>query len=581
MKSITKAIHLRQIRSGLVTGCTRGHGSSRYLYNSPAPVPALQYDYLSRSFESVNSLFVDRSPQPKKVENIYLCPKSKFDEFKNTFLQTSTLQTLEDLGTPLNVYPGNKLLKIPLPQGTTPYSSVMFFDDRTISDMDFQPAFQEMKKGGCYDFQDALSMGKQPLSVDVSNRICFTFAQHSYKFDIFKKAKAEGHTGDKVTLQWPLNASKHDCLGISRAYYLMQSLVDAPALSMGPQELSTIAVNLAKSYEDKPGKVSNMDVAVHVGVEELCGSAENLGFPQVAAVGMGASATRAPRVVDFRWRPKGQTLDAVLPEIVLVGKGIVFDSGGLNIKTGNGMLTMKKDMAGAAQALALSSLIMHHELPCQLRVLIPIAENSISGCSLRPGDVIRARNGKTSEITNTDAEGRLILADCLVAAGEGLSDPAYKPTKKRLIIDFATLTGAARVAVGNEMPAVFCNDHQELIKAFEMSHNPAMDTFGGNDPMWPLPLWEPLRQNMRSSNIADLVNSSATPAGGAITAALYLSEFISPWETSVVYKQSNSVASAAPLWFHLDFYALDKKGYALPQGMRAMFAYIQHHIKKD
>ena len=169
----------------------------------------------------------------------------------------------------------------------------------------------------------------------------------------------------------------------------------------------------------------------------------------------------------------------------------MFDTGGLNIKGSGGMRNMKKDMAGAAQALALALRIIDSNLPVRLRLIIPIAENSISGVALRPRDVIKARNGKTTEITNTDAEGRLILADALVLAME--TDP-------KLVVDFATLTGAARVALGNDLPALFSNNKTEMLKLWDIS----MEI---NDPMWIMPLWEPMRANLKSS-IADLVNAA-------------------------------------------------------------------------
>jgi len=601
-------------------------------FHSPAPLPSLGYDYVTHSLSQVKELFVDPAilasggPQKRRVETVFLCGKSQFDAFRKTHLLTHkhALQNMADLGTPLDTYPGEKLLRVPLlllihgsePGSTSPpYSKVLFYEDSKDQESCFKPAFEIMKPNNYYEFKDAVSMGTDALSAEVGGKLCFSYALHCYRFDIFKQKKGDGNdkhqdsnsSVERAAIVWPRHTAKHACIGLSRSYYLMQSLVDSPALSVGPEELGNAAAQLALSFNktSKQG-TGHVDLTIHVGAEDLLGSALKPGFPQVAAVGMGSSITRAPRVVDFNWTPVSVSAAAVaaLPEIVVVGKGVTFDTGGLNIKGGNGMLTMKKDMAGAAQALALASLIMHNNLPCKLRVLIPIAENSISGSAIRPGDIIRARNGKTTEITNTDAEGRLILADCLVAACESKSATVGSGTgaglatsntsgKRRLIIDFATLTGAARVALGNDLSAVFSNDHQELMKVFEMSHKHALDDFAGQDPLWPMPLWEPLRKNMHSK-IADLVNSSATPGGGAITAALYLSEFISPLvTTSPATTGANASASTGerapkrgaaasafpPLWFHIDFYALNKKGAAMPQGVRAMYAYIQKHIK--
>ena len=247
-------------------------------------------------------------------------------------------------------------------------------------------------------------------------------------------------------------------------------------------------------------------------------------------------------------------------------------------------------MAGAAQALALSYLIMEHSLNVRLRVLLPCVENSISGVALRPGDVIAARNGITTEISNTDAEGRLILADCLVAAcegvanGEGEQADQNSSTMPALVIDFATLTGAARVALGTELPALFSNNHTELMKFFELSQSPDVQ-----DPIWPMPLYAPYK-SMLKSNIADMVN--AADGAGAITAALYLSEFVSPLGgsplghiTSDCEKEAGSAEpstttnSSAGTWFHLDFMGT-KAGAAEPQGLRSSFEYIRRFLHR-
>ena len=205
---------------------------------------------------------------------------------------------------------------------------------------------------------------------------------------------------------------------------------------------------------------------------------------------MASRIGREPRIIDAKWNYDNYNSENY-PEIVIIGKGVVFDTGGLNIKSGSGMRNMKKDMSGSAQALALALLIIENKLPIKLRLLLPIVENSIDSNALRPGDVITARNGKTTEITNTDAEGRLILADALVAATEG--NPS-------LIIDFATLTGAARVALGYELPALFSNNRTELVKLWELSETV-------HDPLWLLPIHEPYKVHLKS-NVADLINTA-------------------------------------------------------------------------
>ncbi|HEU0134459.1 MAG TPA: leucyl aminopeptidase family protein, partial [Allosphingosinicella sp.] len=218
---------------------------------------------------------------------------------------------------------------------------------------------------------------------------------------------------------------------------------------------------------------------------------------------------RAPRLIELEWGDRRN------PRIAVVGKGVCFDSGGLDIKPSSGMRLMKKDMGGAAHALALARLAMRNRLPVRLHLLIPAVENSISGAAFRPGDVLRSRKGLTVEIGNTDAEGRLILGDALTRAAEG---------EPELILDFATLTGAARVALGPDLPALFAND-EALAESL---------LGGGNrvaDPVWRLPFWGPYEE-MFASDIADIANASDAPMAGAVTAALFLRKFVPdglPW----------------------------------------------------
>jgi leucyl aminopeptidase len=237
-------------------------------------------------------------------------------------------------------------------------------------------------------------------------------------------------------------------------------------------------------------------------------------------------------LLELRWG------DAGCPQLTLVGKGVCFDSGGLDLKTANGMRLMKKDMGGAAHAIGLARLIMSTNLPVRLRVLIAAVENAVAGNALRPGDVVRARRGLTVEIHNTDAEGRLILCDALA---EGAAE------KPDLLIDFATLTGAARVALGTEVPALFCNTE-------EVANGLLTAAEDERDPLWRLPLHAPYRE-LLDSKIADLTNASDTPYAGAITAALFLQEFV-PAETP---------------WAHVDLMAWNTKSRpGRPEGGEAM-----------
>lgn len=295
--------------------------------------------------------------------------------------------------------------------------------------------------------------------------------------------------------------------GVARALHLAEAtwqardLVNTPANDLGPAELAAAVVEVGTAFQ--------AECRVIVGDDLLAAN-----YPAVHAVGR--ASDRAPRLVDLRWG------DPAAPKVTLVGKGVCFDTGGLDIKPSSGMAMMKKDMGGAALMLALARCIMALELPVRLRLLIPAVENSIGGSAFRPGDVLTMRNGSSVEITNTDAEGRLILADALVEADTELPD---------LLMDAATLTGAARVAVGPELPALFTPDNR---LAEELARHSAAQF----DPLWRLPLHAPYLAYMKSP-VADLANASSKPFAGAITAALFLQEFV----------------RKTTAWAHLDLFA--------------------------
>jgi leucyl aminopeptidase len=277
------------------------------------------------------------------------------------------------------------------------------------------------------------------------------------------------------------------------AISLVRDLINTPAEDMGPAELAAAARDLAKRFGAK--------CTVTTGKELL-----KANYPAVHIVGRASS--RAPRLIDLTWGRRG-------PKVTLVGKGVCFDSGGLDIKPSSGMLYMKKDMGGAAHVLGLAAMIMEAKLPLRLRVLVPAVENSISSNAFRPLDVIATRKGLSVEVGNTDAEGRLILCDALCEADS--EDPD-------LILDFATLTGAARVALGTELPALFCNDDRLADRFLDKAQTE-------EDPLWRLPLHRPYRR-LLESKVADLNNVSSGGYGGAITAALFLQEFVrdkTPW----------------------------------------------------
>lgn len=317
----------------------------------------------------------------------------------------------------------------------------------------------------------------------VQFRLAVSWGLAAYSFDQYKK---EPSIKAKLSITDTELLSEAD--NMIEAITLTRDLINTPASDMMPEDLSQTMQALASAYNGRFSEV--------VGDELL-----DQNYPLIHAVGR--ASEHAPRLLELRWG------DPDSPALTLVGKGVCFDSGGLNIKTGNFMRQMKKDMGGAANALGLARLIMSQGLAINLRVLIPAAENAIAGNAFRPGDIIESRKGLTVEIDNTDAEGRLVLCDAL--------DDASSESPE-LIIDFATLTGACRVALGTELPGFFCNDEQV---AAGLSESAALSA----DPIWRLPLHKPYA-SMLKSHFADMVNSAETGFGGAITAALYLEKFV-------------------------------------------------------
>lgn len=315
-------------------------------------------------------------------------------------------------------------------------------------------------------------------------------AQH--KFDRYRSDDAA--QGPRVLLTGE-PARIAETVAIASATARVRDLVNTPAADLGPAELEAEAKTLAVAH------TATLTVTK--------GDALVQGYPMIHTVGQAAAKGREPRLIELEWgNPKN-------PRIAIVGKGVCFDSGGLDIKTGGSMKLMKKDMGGAAHALALAGLVMGLRLPVRLHLLIPAVENSISGNAFRPGDILRSRKGLTVENTNTDAEGRLVLGDALTKAAE--SNPG-------LILDFATLTGAARVALGPDLPATFVND--EALADALLAAGSAV-----GDPLWRMPLWDGY-DAMLDSDIADLVNAPDGGFAGSVTAALFLRRFVdagTPW----------------------------------------------------
>jgi leucyl aminopeptidase len=332
-------------------------------------------------------------------------------------------------------------------------------------------------------------------------QVALAFALGSYRFDRYKAKK-----GDKAAERPRLLAEGCDVAEvrqIAHACALARDMVNTPANDMGPRQIETIAREIAEQH------------GAQVTVIEGEGLLE-ANYPAVHAVGRAADPARAPRFIEIQWGEAGK------PLVAIVGKGVVFDTGGLDIKPSAGMRLMKKDMGGAAHALALGRMVMAAKLPVRLAVLVPAVENAISGDAMRPGDVLDSRKGLTIEVGNTDAEGRLILADALTRAGE--LEPA-------LTIDMATLTGAARVALGPQLPPYFTDD-DELAGQIEAAAR------AEQDPLWRLPLWKPYTDAL-DSDVAEIKNDpDGWAQAGAVTAALFLQRF----------------APKGP-WVHLDIFA--------------------------
>jgi leucyl aminopeptidase len=347
-----------------------------------------------------------------------------------------------------------------------------------------------------------------------------------WKFERYRAKKAK--PGAKIL--WPAGADKERATAMIDSLCMARDLITTPSSDMGPAELAAVAQNMAKHFKAK--------LSVIVGDDLL-----KKNYPTIHAVGR--ASTRAPRLIDLTW---GKESD---PKVTLVGKGVCFDTGGLDLKPATGMLNMKKDMGGAATMMAVAAMVMAAKLPVRLRLLVPAVENSVSGNAFRPLDVITTRQGITVEIGNTDAEGRLILCDAL---SEGASE---KPT---MMVDCATLTGAARVSLGTDLPALFCNN-DELAEGLIASGTEIAD------PMWRMPLYKPYRA-LLASKVADINNVSGGAFAGAITAALYLQEFVPddvPWAHFDMMAWNNTSRPGRP-----------EGGEA--QAARAIFATIEKRV---
>ena len=350
------------------------------------------------------------------------------------------------------------------------------------------------------------------------------WALGGYSYDRYRKRK---HETPKLVVKTNSGAKR-----LAEGSFIARDLINTPANDMGPDALE-------KAFR-KVGKTHAAKVSVIKGESLL-----KKGFPMVHAVGR--ASAEAPRVLDMKWGKANH------PKVTLVGKGVTFDTGGLNIKPGGSMALMKKDMGGAANVLGLAHMIMDAKLPVRLRVIIGAVENSISSNAFRPGDILDSRKGLSVEIGNTDAEGRLVLGDCLTWGDEEKPD---------VMIDMATLTGAARVALGPDLPPFYTDDDgfADLLGTTSMAVN---------DPLWRLPLWDPY-QSMLGSKIADVNHITAGGFAGSITAALFLSRFVENAKT----------------WVHFDIFGWtpSEKPWAPvggeAQGIRSLFEVFQQRYKK-
>ena len=375
------------------------------------------------------------------------------------------------------------------------------------------------------DLPSRLPAGRYRLDAGYTKRqataAALGWALGSYGFARYKKREKKA-----IALDLPEKADAGYVTRTAEAIFMVRDLVNTPAADLGPGELAGAAQALARKHGAKCRVILGDDLLTR-------------NFPMVHAVGK--ASTRAPRLIDLSWGARG-------PRVTLVGKGVCFDSGGLDLKNSAGMKMMKKDMGGAAHALGLAAMIMGARLKLRLRVLVPAVENMVAGNAFRPLDVLNSRKGLTVEVGNTDAEGRLILADALTEADRDKPD---------LLLDFATLTGAARVALGPDLPALFTDD--ENLAAAIQKHGLAE-----GDPCWRLPLWAGYRQGL-DSKVADLNNISDSGFAGAIYAALFLKEFVSDTKA----------------WAHFDLFAWNNRTRpGRPEGaeamtLRALYALIE------
>lgn len=436
---------------------------------------------------------------------LFILPNTEFESWKtqqSDFIK-AWLESTSFNGHGLTLLPDDKTGKV--------FQAVYFVEDIT-------------SYWQCGDLASLLPKGEYIFQGDAQHRelVAFGWALGAYQFDAYKT-----NTQPKAKLIVECQQELKKYQDLVQSIILVRDLINTPAIDMMPQHLAETMQDLADSF--------NGEFSQWVGDELL-----EQNYPTIHMVGR--ASEHKPRLIDLSWGNENA------PKVTLVGKGVCFDSGGLDLKPGAGMRNMKKDMGGAAHVIGLAHLIMAFNLPVRLRVLVPAVENAVSNNAFRPGDVIKTRKGITVEIDNTDAEGRLVLCDALCEAQNDNPD---------LLVDFATLTGACRVALGTELPGFFTNNDAVAAGLIQSGKNV-------DDHVWQLPLYAPYK-DMLKSDVADLSNCAVSGFGGAITAALYLQEFVEPQTP----------------WIHFDVMAWNNR--KLPGrpiggeafGVRATFDYIQ------
>lgn len=418
---------------------------------------------------------------------------------------------------------GKKALVVRNDKGALKSVYVGVEDD--VSLFDVPAALAEIKAQIAQDTLDktTFSLSTTKLKKADIDAALIGWAMAGYSFDRYKEKSSKA-----PTLLWPAKADKKRVQAFAQSMYLVRELINVPAMDMGPAELEKAARAVAKVFNAKVSVIKD-------------GKLLEKNFPVIHAVGDAAGASRRPRLINLTWG------NAKHPKVTLVGKGVCYDTGGLNLKPGQYMRNMKKDMGGAAHALALGRLIMALKLPVNLSVLIPAVENSINGDAFRPGDILSSRKGLFIENTNTDAEGRLILADSLTYACERKPD---------IVIDFATLTGSARAALGEDVMPFFATNDKTAEKLSALSTN-------NDDPLWRMPLHQDYKRLVKNST-GDLVNSVGSP-GDLIFSALFLQQFM----------------DEKTEWIHLDIFAWETAGRpgrikgGKDTGLRSLFALLE------